>query len=57
MNMEERIFEVVIPVEDVIEFKNGKKQVVSRRRCSPATCWCASSSTTTPGTWCATRPA
>jgi transcription termination/antitermination protein NusG len=31
MNMEERIFEVVIPVEDVIEFKNGKKQVVSKK--------------------------
>jgi transcriptional antiterminator NusG len=31
MNMEERIFEVVIPLEDVIEFKNGKKQVVSKK--------------------------
>ena len=31
MNMGERIFEVVIPVEDVIEFKNGKKQVVSKK--------------------------
>jgi transcription termination/antitermination protein NusG len=31
MNMEERIFEVVIPVEDVIEFKNGKKTVVSKK--------------------------
>src|ERR1700722_20409833 len=31
MNMEERIFEVVIPVEDVIEFKSGKKQVVSKK--------------------------
>ncbi len=31
MNMEERIFEVVIPVEDVVEFKNGKKQVVSKK--------------------------
>ena len=31
MNMEERIFEVVIPVEDVIEFKNGKKQTVSKK--------------------------
>jgi transcriptional antiterminator NusG len=31
MNMEERIFEVVIPVEDVIDFKNGKKVVVSRK--------------------------
>ena len=31
MNMEDRIFEVVIPVEDVIEFKNGKKVVVSKK--------------------------
>ncbi len=31
MNMEGRIFEVVIPMEDVIEFKNGKKQVVSKK--------------------------
>jgi transcriptional antiterminator NusG len=31
MNMEERIFECVIPMEDVIEFKNGKKQVVSKK--------------------------
>src|ERR1700687_581229 len=31
MNMEERIFEVVIPLEDVIEFKNGKKGVVSKK--------------------------
>ena len=31
MNMEERIYEVVIPVEDVIEFKNGKKVVVEKK--------------------------
>jgi transcriptional antiterminator NusG len=31
MNMEERIFEVVIPMEDVIEFKQGRKQVVQRK--------------------------
>jgi transcriptional antiterminator NusG len=31
MNMEDRIFEVVIPMEDVIEFKNGKKVVVQRK--------------------------
>ena len=31
MNMEESIFEVVIPMEDVVEFKNGKKQVVSKK--------------------------
>ena len=31
MNMEDHIFEVVIPTEDVIEFKNGKRVVVSRK--------------------------
>jgi transcriptional antiterminator NusG len=31
MNMEHRIFEVVIPMEDVVELKNGKRQVVSRK--------------------------
>jgi transcriptional antiterminator NusG len=31
MNMEDQIFEVVIPMEDVVEFKNGKKQNVQRK--------------------------
>ena len=31
MNMEDRIYEVVIPMEDVVEVKNGKKAVVSRK--------------------------
>lgn len=31
MNMEDRIFEVVIPMEDVIEFKNGRKVVVQKK--------------------------
>ena len=31
MNMEERIYEVHIPMEDVVEFKNGKKVVVSKK--------------------------
>ena len=31
MNMEERIYEVVIPLEEVIEFKNGKKVVVQKK--------------------------
>jgi transcriptional antiterminator NusG len=31
MNMEERIHEVVIPMEDVIDFKNGKKVVVQKK--------------------------
>ena len=31
MNMEDRIFEVVIPMEDVVEFKAGKKVVVQKK--------------------------
>ena len=31
MNMEDRIYEVVIPLEDVVEFKNGKKVVVQKK--------------------------
>ena len=31
MNMEDKIFEVVIPMEDVIEFKNNKKQIVKKK--------------------------
>ncbi|MGH9150497.1 MAG: transcription termination/antitermination protein NusG [Acidimicrobiales bacterium] len=31
LNMEDRIFEVVIPMEDVIEFKNGKRVVVQKK--------------------------
>jgi len=31
MDMEDRIFEVVVPTEDVVEFKGGKKSVVSRK--------------------------
>ncbi|MGH9121435.1 MAG: transcription termination/antitermination NusG family protein, partial [Acidimicrobiales bacterium] len=31
MNMEERIFEVVVPMEDVVEFKSGKKVTVQKK--------------------------
>jgi transcription termination/antitermination protein NusG len=31
MNMEESIYEAVIPMEDVVEFKNGKKVVVQKK--------------------------
>jgi transcriptional antiterminator NusG len=31
MNMEDKIFEVVIPMEDVVEFKGGRKQVVQKK--------------------------
>ena len=31
MNVEERIHEIVVPMEDVIEFKSGKKTVVKKK--------------------------
>ena len=31
MNMEDRIYEVEIPMEDVVEFKNGKKVIVQKK--------------------------
>ena len=31
MNMEHRIFEVVIPTEEVVEFKNGEKKIVPKK--------------------------
>jgi transcription termination/antitermination protein NusG len=31
MNMEEKIFEVVVPMEDVVEFKGGRKQTVQKK--------------------------
>jgi len=31
MNMEDKIFEIVVPMEEVDEFKNGKKQTVQRK--------------------------
>jgi transcription termination/antitermination protein NusG len=48
MNMEERIHEVVIPMEDVIESRTARRWS-SRRRSSRATSWCAAISTTTRG--------
>lgn len=31
MNMEDRIHEIVIPMEDVVEFKNGRRQTVQKK--------------------------
>jgi transcriptional antiterminator NusG len=31
MNMEDKIYEVVIPMEDVVEFKGGRRQTVQRK--------------------------
>ena len=30
-NLQERIFDIIIPMEDVVEEKNGKKKIVSRK--------------------------
>jgi transcription termination/antitermination protein NusG len=32
MHLEDKIFEVVIPMEDVVEYKNGKKVTVQRKK-------------------------
>jgi transcriptional antiterminator NusG len=56
MNMEEQIFEVVIPMEEVVEFKGGASRSSSARS-SPATCSCAAACPTSPGTASATRRA
>jgi len=31
MNMEEKIFRVLVPMEDEIEFKNGKQKIIKRK--------------------------
>jgi transcriptional antiterminator NusG len=31
MNMEDKVYEVVIPMEEVVEFKNGRKQTVQKK--------------------------
>ena len=54
LNMEDFIYEVHVPQEEVAEIKNGQ-----RRRCaapfSPATSWSGWSSPTSPGRQSATR--
>ena len=32
MHLEDKIFDVVIPMEDVVEYKNGKKVTVERKK-------------------------
>ena len=49
MNMEEKIFEVAIPMEDVVEFKGGRKVVVQKKVFQGYRSF-AASWTTTPGT-------
>jgi len=53
MHREDAIFDVVIPMEEVVEIKSGRKVTVPASS-SRATCWSACSWTTIPGRWFAT---
>ena len=48
MSQEDRIQQIVVPTEQIVETKEGQK-VTSERRVFPATCSCRWSSPTTPG--------
>jgi hypothetical protein len=39
--MEDYIFQVEVPTEEVTEIKNGQRKLVKRNKCAPATSWCA----------------
>ena len=56
MQMEGKIFNVHIPMEDVMEIKGGKKQVV-QKKVFPGYLLVKMTTTTTRGTSCATRRA
>ena len=56
LNMEDYIFQVEVPTEDVVEIKNGSARTFGATS-SPATSWSAWSCRTTPGEPSATRPA
>jgi transcriptional antiterminator NusG len=54
-SMQDKFGQVLVPVEEVIEMKNGQKASRSESS-SPATCWSRWTWTTTPGTWSRARP-
>jgi transcriptional antiterminator NusG len=56
LNMEEYIFQVEVPMEEVTEIKNGQRKQVRRVR-MPGSCWCACDHTDESlGRQSATRP-
>jgi transcription antitermination factor NusG len=55
MNMEDRIYDVIIPTEEASRSRAARSRPSSARS-SPATSWSAWTSTTTPGTSSATPP-
>ena len=56
MDMEDRIFQVVVPTEDEIEIRDGQRRTVSKKL-FPGYVFVRCAWTTTPGTSFATRPA
>jgi transcriptional antiterminator NusG len=53
LDMEDYIFQIEVPTEEVTEIKNGKRTQVNRKKL-PATCWSGWTSTTSPGARSAT---
>jgi transcription termination/antitermination protein NusG len=49
LNMEDYIFQVEVPMEEVTEIKNGQRKLVKRRNKFPGTSWSAWTSPTSPG--------
>ena len=56
MRFTDRIFDVHIPREDVVEIRNRKKVTVPKK-VFPDISWCGCGWTTIPGRRCATHPA
>jgi len=53
LDMEEYIFQIEVPTEEVTEIKNGSASKV-QRKVFPDISWCGWSSTTSPGAQCVT---
>jgi transcriptional antiterminator NusG len=54
-SMQDKFGQMLVPVEEVVEMKNGQKASPSASS-SPVTCWSRWTWTTTPGTWSRARP-
>ena len=53
--LKDQLEEVLIPTEEVMELKKGKRRVASGKNFR-ATCWSRWPYRTSSGTWCATPP-
>jgi transcriptional antiterminator NusG len=52
--MQDKFGRILVPTEEVVELKNGKKTPSPSAASSPATCWSRWRWPTTPGTWSST---